>query len=132
MPRLIATLIAVALLVLVPAAAHAQPASPPVAHAAQGAGDDQYSDPFTGSDGGGSNQGSSGSGSSGSSGSSSGSSGSGSPAAPVVAAAPSAPATNASGAADQLPRTGLDAGPLALAGVALLLGGAALRRRVDA
>jgi LPXTG-motif cell wall-anchored protein len=132
MPRLIPTAFAVALLALVPAAAHAQPASPPAAHAAQGAGDDQYSDPFTGSDGGGSNQDSSGSGSSGDSEPPTSSSGSGSAPAPAVASAPSAPATSASGEAGELPHTGLDAGPLALTGGVLLLGGAALRRRVRA
>jgi LPXTG-motif cell wall-anchored protein len=128
MPRLIATLLAVALLVFVPAVAHAQPASSPSAHAAQGAGDDQYSDPFTGSD-----QGSSDSGSNGSSGSPSGSSDAGSAPAPAAAApASSAAPTTAAAPGDELPRTGLDAGALALAGGALLLGGVALRRRVAA
>jgi LPXTG-motif cell wall-anchored protein len=129
MPRLIATVIAMALLVLVPAAAHAQSAPVPTAHAAQGAGDDQYSDPFTGSDGGGSDQGSSGSGSNGSAGSSAGSSGSESAPAPAAASSPEAtPAVSS----DELPRTGLDAVPLALAGGVLLVGGVALRRRLAA
>lgn len=96
---------------------------------AQSAGDDQYSDPF------------------GSSGQGSGSSkpkpkpstsqtqaqapatGTGSGSAPAATAPATATAAADPAAASQLPRTGTDARPVALAGLVLLLLGLALRRR---
>jgi LPXTG-motif cell wall-anchored protein len=92
---------------------------------AQSAGDEQYQDPFAGSGGGSSGGGSSGGGSS-------------APAAPAptAAAAPAAPAAAASAATPsarpQLPRTGDDAWPLALGGLALVLAGVGLRLRLRA
>jgi len=49
--------------------------------------------------------------------------------APTATPAPAAPAPAGSG--DQLPYTGADAGPLALAGALLVGAGVALRRRAD-
>jgi hypothetical protein len=108
---------------------------PATAAYAQGAGDQQYQDPF-----GGSGSGSSGSGSSGS-----GSSGSGAPtqslssapqtqAAPgsSTAAAPTPTAAAQTSGAGTLPRTGLDARLILAAGAVLLLTGLGLRLRSTA
>jgi len=111
----------------------------PVAVHAQSAGDQQYEDPLSGSDGGGGggggNDNGSGSGESGSgqSGSGSGQSGSTGTAPDSGAAAgtqtTTPPATSAdTGSASQLPRTGFPVAPAALAGAMLLAAGAALRR----
>ena len=95
----------------------------PAAGMAQGAGDQQYADPFTESQGGGN---------SGSGGGNQGGSGSGSstPSQPqgnsgTTAQAPQS--TAAPQATAQLPRTGYPAWPAALAGVVLLASGAMLR-----
>jgi hypothetical protein len=108
---------------LVAALALAAPASA----LAQGAGDEQYSDPF------GTQQGDSGSG-----GGSSPSNGGGSGQAPAPAPAPaSAPAPSGASAptssapeASGLPRTGADAALVALLGCGLVLTGVGLRLRV--
>jgi LPXTG-motif cell wall-anchored protein len=93
----------------------------PAVALAQSAGDDQYQDPLGG--GGGSSN--SGGGSSNSRASGSGNSGS------AGDSASSAQANGtASGQSNQLPRTGLPAGVLALSGGALLGAGVLLRRRV--
>jgi LPXTG-motif cell wall-anchored protein len=105
---------------------------------AQSAGDEQYEDPFApepgqtddggSSQGGGSSQDESGA--SGGGGSSGG--GTVQPAAPEPdAPAETGPATTAQApdGAEQLPRTGADAGVIALAGALLLASGLALRRR---
>jgi LPXTG-motif cell wall-anchored protein len=122
-----------------------------LAQSGGGAGDQQYSDPFGGSD---SDSGSSGSGSSGSdsSGSSGGSSGSGTQpltqapqtsgsssgsgssgssgtAAPTQSSGTSTSSSTAPAATGQLPNTGLDARVLVFAGVVLVLLGAGLRLR---
>ena len=120
-------------------------AVPVTAAHAQGAGDQQYEDPFGGS---GSGSGSSGSGSSGSgsgssgggsgtiepitpapqtSGSASGSSGSSGTAGTSSSAATPSPSSPA--ATGQLPNTGLDTRVLVVAGVVLVLVGAGLRLR---
>lgn len=134
------------------AACAAIAAMPAVAHAQGGAGDDQYQDPFGGSDSGGSSGGGSGNGSS--SGSQSGSDGSSSSGsatstpAPAPAPAPD-PATSSSSSATsapapatssatssagvtrtELPRTGFEAPAVALLGVGLLAAGVGLRLRV--
>jgi LPXTG-motif cell wall-anchored protein len=109
---------------------------------AQGAGDQQYSDPFGDSDSGSGSSGSSGSGSSGttitpspqtgSSGSTgSGTSGSSSGTSSGTAGTTSSGTTSTPSvaASGQLPNTGLDARVLVLAGVALLLLGVGLRMR---
>ena len=112
----------------------------PVAANAQSAGDQQYDDPLSGEGGGGGggdngNDGQSGSGNSGSgqSGSGSGQSGStgtgtdsGSTAGTQTTTPPATSA--ATGSAAELPRTGFPVALLALAGAAMLGGGAALRR----
>jgi LPXTG-motif cell wall-anchored protein len=106
----------------------------PAVALAQGAGDEQYQDPFAG--GGSASQGSQSSGSQGS-----GSRGSGTTTTPMGpgtaptspgTAATTAPATTASQATTsptELPRTGLDVRVVAAAGLLLLLGGLVLRRR---
>jgi LPXTG-motif cell wall-anchored protein len=101
----------------------------------QSAGDEQYEDPFAPAPGQTDQEGSTGGGDTGSS--DGGSSGGGTvepapTAAPEVApAAP--PATTTTTAAEQeLPRTGADAGLLALAGAVLLAGGVALRVKLSA
>jgi LPXTG-motif cell wall-anchored protein len=128
--------------------------TPAVAHAQGGAGDDQYQDPFGGSDSGSSSGGgSSNSGSqSGGGGTSTGSQGSGTSApAPTPAQAPAtAPDTSSSGSSSstaaapatssstagtatsrsELPRTGFDAPVVALLGIGLLAAGLGLRLRV--
>jgi LPXTG-motif cell wall-anchored protein len=86
-----------------------------------GAGDDQYVDPI-----GGNTQQQGGGGSNSSSGTSTG---------PTLSATPnlsasSSQTTPATPVAQQLPRTGLDAGVVAAIGLALVLAGAALRRRL--
>jgi LPXTG-motif cell wall-anchored protein len=115
----------------------------PVASAyAQGAGDQQYQDPFGNS---GSGSGSSGSGSSGSKGSSgSGSSGgsdltplsqapqtsgSGASGSGTASAAPSGTAATSPATTGTLPNTGLDTRVLLLAGAVLVLAGVGLRMR---
>lgn len=94
-------------------------AAPGAALAQSGAGDEQYQDPFSGqSSGGGSNG-------------SGGSLSQGPPGATPAQAAP-APATAAHGALPaELARTGADLRVELAAGVALLIGGLALRRRAD-
>jgi LPXTG-motif cell wall-anchored protein len=121
-------------------------AVPVTAAHAQGAGDQQYQDPFGGEgDSGSSGSGSSGSGGSGSSGSSGsgsvepltpapqtsgGSSGSGSGTAGTSAQSGAATTSPSSPAAtSQLPNTGLDARVLVLAGIVLVLVGLGLRLR---
>jgi LPXTG-motif cell wall-anchored protein len=122
-------------------------AAAPVAHA-QGAGDQQYSDPFAGSGSGGggssSGGGSSGGGSSGGGSSSSGSVSSGSSSGSGSSSSAGAgEASSASGASTStgststgtsststLPRTGLDTDLVALAGFGLLLSGVGLRLRL--
>lgn len=146
MPRL-ATLISVFVLAL------------PGAAFAQGAGDDQYQDPFgdepaqqddsgggdgglsdepsVPGDGGGSGSSGGGSGSSGSGSSGSGSSGSGSGSAGTSGSTAPAPTTGTAGTAsatpaaggDQLPNTGSDPRLLLLLGAAFVLTGAGLRLR---
>jgi LPXTG-motif cell wall-anchored protein len=114
--RLAAVLAALALSLAVPAAA-----------LAQGAGDDQYSDPFgsgqsddSGSDDGGSEEPEA----------SEPDSSSDQPA-PAPAPAPEATASQQEPAGqDQLPYTGADEGLVALAGVVMLAGGVALRLRL--
>src|SRR3954463_3522719 len=98
----------------------------PTAALAQGAGDDQYTDPFgsdPGSSGSGS-QGSSGGGSSGSSGTSAGSGAPGGTARPPAASGTPVP-SSASAAAPQLPYTGpgVETALVAAAGTLLLAGG---------
>jgi LPXTG-motif cell wall-anchored protein len=102
----------------------------PASATAQGAGDEQYQDPFAGEDQGQSQQGGGTDG------------GEGSEPAPPPAPATSesevqapAPETTAAdpvapAAQSQLPRTGVDAGAIVLAGAILLAGGVALRFRV--
>jgi LPXTG-motif cell wall-anchored protein len=97
----------------------------PAATFAQSAGDDQYQDPLGGGNG---------SGSSGGSGNSGGGGGSTSPGSSGTAgeSAQSAQAHGtASGQSNQLPRTGVPAGVLALSGATLLGAGVVLRRRVS-
>jgi len=99
----------------------------PAAGMAQGAGDQQYSDPFTESQGGG-NSGSGG----GNQGGNQGSSGSGSsaPSQPQSSSGTTAQtpqSTPAPQASAQLPRTGYPAWPAALVGGVLLASGAMLR-----
>jgi LPXTG-motif cell wall-anchored protein len=125
-------------------------AVPVTAAHAQGAGDQQYEDPFGGS---GSGSGSSGSGSSGSGSGSSGGSGTIQPITPAPQTAGSGSGTGSSGssgssgtagtsssgtatpspsspaATGQLPNTGLDTRVLVVAGVVLVLAGAGLRLR---
>jgi LPXTG-motif cell wall-anchored protein len=96
----------------------------PAAALAQGAGDDQYSDPF-------------GSGQSGDSSDDGAQEPEPTPDAsspseePAPAPTATAAAQSSSAAPEQLPRTGDDAGVLALAGTVLLAGGVVLRRRVS-
>jgi hypothetical protein len=133
--------------------------TPAVAHAQGGAGDDQYQDPFGGSNsgsssgGGGSSKGgdsgSSNAGSSGSSGSAAQGSGSNAPeltqdpdlgssgstsssSTPAPAPAPATSSSTASSATtrSELPRTGFDAPEVALLGIGLLAAGVGLRLRV--
>jgi hypothetical protein len=115
-------------------------AAAPSAAVAQNAGDEQYADPFANEggaqSGGGSNN--SGSGGSGNSSGSNGSNGSAGVAGTTAQATPSAQTTTTPAAsaaettasAEELPRTGLDAGVVAAVGAALLLTGLALRRRL--
>jgi hypothetical protein len=116
-------------------------AAAPATAVAQNAGDEQYVDPFANSGqsgGGSSNGGSSGSnGSSGSAGQTGSSSGAGvagttAQATPSTSSATTsaASAAEATGSAEELPRTGLDAGVVAAIGAALLLSGLTLRRRL--
>jgi hypothetical protein len=98
-------------------------AAPTVAHA-QGAGDNQYTDPFAGENGSGS--GSSGSGSSGSS-SGSGSTQGGAEGSSNAQLSNAPPGSAASG---QLARTGADPGLLALLGAGFVVAGVGLRVRV--
>jgi hypothetical protein len=102
----------------------------PCGAVAQSIGDQQYFDPTQGTEQGGSG----GSGGSGGGSSGGGSSGGGSrgtqaqqPAAPAANAQASSPAPSG-GNGRELPRTGLPAGALAAAGLALLAAGLALRR----
>jgi hypothetical protein len=90
---------------------------------AQSAGDEQYQDPFGGDQGQSQNSGTP---------SSSGDQGTSTPTqAPApTAAQPTATTAQAAPAAAQLPRTGGDPLPVAVAGFWLLLGGVALRARV--
>jgi LPXTG-motif cell wall-anchored protein len=109
--RRLATLIA-ALALVVPSAAFAQ-----------SAGDEQYQDPFGGDEQSQSDEPDT-----------PAASGGTAQATPTATAAPAptvATASQASPAAEQLPRTGDDAGLLALGGAVLLAGGVALRRRVS-
>lgn len=98
----------------------------PAGALAQGAGDEQYQDPFAG--------GGSGSGSGSSTTPSSGASGSGTQSAPAASGSPAAPApataapAGAAPASAELPRTGLDLRLVAGAGALLLLAGLLLRR----
>jgi hypothetical protein len=103
----------------------------PSAAWAQGAGDEQYQDPFGGDD----QSQSQGSDEQGTQGSSGGDSGSGetAQATPAPTAAPAAPVATtaqAQAAAPQLPRTGGDAAPQLAAGALLLAGGVVLRLRL--
>jgi hypothetical protein len=92
-------------------------AAPGSALAQSGAGDEQYQDPFSGQTSGGGSQGSGGSLSQGP---------------PSAAPATAAPATAAHGALPgELARTGTDLRIELAAGIALLIGGLALRRRAD-
>jgi LPXTG-motif cell wall-anchored protein len=105
-------------------------AAPPAAWA-QGAGDEQYQDPFGGED----QSQSQGSGDQDTQGSSGGDSGGGetAQATPAPTAAPAAPAATtaqAQPAAPQLPRTGGDSAPQFVAGALLLAGGLVLRVRL--
>jgi LPXTG-motif cell wall-anchored protein len=111
----------------------------PASAFAQSAGDDQYQDPFGSGGDQQHSQGGGGGGTTGSSGESAPApvpTAAPAPAAPAPATAAPAPAavtastTTASAAAPQLPRTGEDAGLLALGGAILLAGGVALRVRV--
>ena len=120
--RRIAAVLAVLAVGVAPGAAFAQ---------SGGAGDDQYIDPIGG------NSQQQNSGNSGNSNGSSGSSSNGStgPAlsnSPALSAqaSPSTAAAPAASSGQELPRTGLDAGLVAAAGLTLLLAGAALRRRL--
>jgi LPXTG-motif cell wall-anchored protein len=103
----------------------------PAAATAQSAGDEQYADPLGNTQGGGGGNG--GSGNQGNSGSTqgSGTSGSGTTAPSQGSTAPGttsqAPST---GSGATLPRTGADAGLLALAGALMLGTGLAMRRRL--
>jgi hypothetical protein len=103
-------------------------ALPGVAHA-QGAGDNQYQDPFAGKQGSskktGSSRGSSGSSSSGTSSGSSGSS-SGSSSGDFS----NSPPPTQSGTSARIPRTGAEPFTVALLGVGLVLAGVGLRLRV--
>jgi hypothetical protein len=105
-------------------------ALPGVAHA-QGAGDNQYQDPFAGKQGSskktGSSRGSSGSGSS-SSGTSSGSSGSSSGSSSGDFS--NSPPPTQSGTSARIPRTGAEPFTVALLGAGLVLAGVGLRLRV--
>jgi hypothetical protein len=105
----------------------------PTAHCSQGAGDQQYEDPFEKTKAPGEDV-------KGSNGGSPGSQGQVSQAAPASSTGTATPtaqetATAAAAAADDgssLPNTGLAAAPLAGAGALLVLAGAALRRRLSA
>lgn len=109
MPRLVALLLAVSLLAL------------PAAAMAQGAGDEQYSDPFGQTDDQGGSQ------------EQPAQEPEAAPAAPATPAAPAEQATASpdAAAAPTLPATGLPAFLLASAGAMLLASGVALRRRVS-
>jgi hypothetical protein len=102
-----------------------------VAHA-QGAGDNQYQDPFAGKGGGGQTKGGGGSGSSGSSsGSSSSSSGSSSSSSGSSSQQFSgSPPGMSSSASGRIPRTGAEPITVALLGMGLVLAGVGLRLRV--
>ncbi|HYI36329.1 MAG TPA: LPXTG cell wall anchor domain-containing protein [Thermoleophilaceae bacterium] len=133
--RLLRTLTALLL------AASLSAAVAPVAAHAQSAGDQQYDDPLSGEGGGGggggdngndgqSGSGNSGSGQSGSGSGQSGSTGTGTDSGSTAGTQTTTPpATSAApGSAAELPRTGFPVALLALAGAAMLGGGAALRR----
>lgn len=109
----LASLLAATLLALAPAAAPAQDA-----------GSQQYQDPLAGdqNDGNGNGNGS---------GNGSGNAGSGSGAGTAPGTPTQAAQANGQAAQDGLPRTGLDAWLLVIAGTALLGGGFALRRVAD-
>jgi hypothetical protein len=101
-------------------------ALPTAAHA-QGAGDNQYTDPFAGENGSGSGSGSSGSGSG------SGSSGSGTQGGAEGSNGSELSSTMPTGGAEgsgQLARTGADPGILALLGAGFVVAGVGLRVRV--
>jgi hypothetical protein len=104
----------------------------PSAAWAQGAGDEQYQDPFGGDD----QSQSQGSGDQDTQGSSGGGGGETAQATPTPTPAPSTPTTpatttaQASAVAQQLPRTGGDPTPQVIAGVLLLAGGVVLRVRL--
>jgi len=125
--------------------------TPAVAHAQGGAGDDQYQDPFGGSNagssagGGSSKGGNSGSSNAGSTGSAAQDSGSSAPeltqnpdlgTSDSTSSSTPAPATSSSTAPSattarsELPRTGFDAPEVALLGIGLLAAGVGLRLRV--
>jgi hypothetical protein len=132
--RRLAVLLAAALLACVPAAAHAQ----------GGAGDDQYQDPFGGQTAKPAKPKTPSRPSSGSAGQDDSSSGaSGQSSAPAAtpsqttepsssAAAPASSSPTPSAAAQELPRTGLDAHLVALLGLGLLAAGVGLRLRLGA
>jgi LPXTG-motif cell wall-anchored protein len=103
----------------------------PAAALAQSAGDQQYADPFGNNE---QNQSGGGSGGGGSGGGQGQAAPSASGVAPTQAqgagtAASSATGTAAESGSGELPRTGLDAGLVAVLGAVLLLAGLALRRR---
>jgi hypothetical protein len=100
----------------------------PAAAGAQSAGDDQYEDPFA-PEPGQTDDGGSGAGSGTADDESSGG-GTVQPA-PTPEPAPAAPAAATTAQAQQLPRTGGDAGLLALTGSLLLAGGVAIRVRLS-
>lgn len=100
----------------------------PAAALAQSPGDQQYADPLAGDDGGDSNGGQGSPAPEPTGPDSPVSSDDGAPAADSAPAAPS-PSAGAAEPAATLPRTGVDAGLLAAAGIVLLAGGALLRPR---
>lgn len=114
--------------------------APPAAALAQSAGDDQYQDPFGGTQTSGSGSPSKSRGSGGSSGgltqtpnlggsSGGGAAGAGTAGTATTGAGATTGGVHTTPAAGQLPVTGVDAPLLALAGLALLLGGVGLRLR---
>lgn len=114
--------------------------APPAAALGQSAGDDQYQDPFGGTQTSGSSSPSKGRGSGGSGGgltqtpdlggpAGGGAAGTGTAGTGTAGAAPVTGDVHATPAAGQLPVTGVDAPLLALSGLALLLGGVGLRLR---
>lgn len=99
----------------------------PATAVAQSAGDEQYQDPFGGSQ----SQEPDDQGTSSPSATPSPSAGATGDATATPTAAPVAATSQSAPAAQQLPRTGDDAGLLALGGAVLLAGGVALRRRLS-